>query len=267
MAAVDVLIPTYNRPTALAVTLTSLCFQDETDFEVLIADQSDRDCRDGNAPLRTALRLLETRGVKVRIERNLPRRGMAQQRQFLLDRARAPFSLFIDDDLILEPYVIGMLRQVLQRERCGFAGNAVIGLSFLDDVRPAEQEIEFWQGSVVPEIIEPGDRKWQRHRLHNAANLWHVQQQTDATPASPVLYKVAWIGGCTIYDTVKLHEAGGFNFWKELPRSHCGEDVLAQLRVASRFGGCGVLPGGTYHQELETTVPDRDVNAPEFLRL
>ncbi|HEX7048445.1 MAG TPA: glycosyltransferase [Gammaproteobacteria bacterium] len=267
MADVSVLIPTYNRRAALAVTLTSLCFQETNNFDVVIADQSEQDCRDGKAPLLTTIRLLEARGVRVRIERNLPRRGMAQQRQFLLDRARAPYSLFIDDDLVLEPYVIRMLRDVLRRENCGFAGNAVIGLSYVDDVRPAEQHIELWRGPVTPETVTPGGPEWQRHTLHNAANLWHVQRRLHASPASPVLYKVAWVGGCVMYDTGKLRDAGGFDFWKDLPHSHCGEDVLAQLRVAARFGACGVLPSGAYHQELETTVPDRRVNAPEYLRV
>ncbi|HEX6928214.1 MAG TPA: glycosyltransferase [Gammaproteobacteria bacterium] len=267
MADVSVLIPTCNRPAALAVTLSSLCFQEYGGFDVVISDQSERDCRDDNAPLLTAMRLLETRGVNVAVARNLPRLGMAQQRQFLLDRARAPYSLFLDDDLLLEPYVIGMLRDVLQRERCGFAGNAVVGLSYRDDIRPEEQAIECWEGPILPEAVIPGDPEWQRHRLHNAANTWHVQQRLQASPDSPVLYKVAWVGGCVMYDTGRLREAGGFHFWKELPRAHCGEDVLAQLRVAARFGGCGVLPSGAYHQELETTVPDRRVNAPEYLRV
>ncbi len=265
MAEVSVLIPTCNRPAALAVTLASLCFQGTYDFDVVIADQSERDCREDNAPLLTAIRLLETRGVNVRVERNIPRRGMAQQRQFLLDRSRAAYSLFIDDDLVLEPYVIRMLRAVLRREECGFAGNAVIGLSYRNDVRPDEQAIEYWQGRVTPENVKPGSPEWRRHKLHNAANLWHVQQRLQPSPESPLLYKVAWVGGCVMYHTGKLRDAGGFGFWKELPRSHCGEDVLAQLRVAARFGGCGVLPSGAYHQELETTVPDRRVNAPEYL--
>lgn len=267
MPAVSVLVPTCNRPAALAVTLSSLCFQELLDFDVLIADQSEQDCRSGNAPLLATIRLLETRGIRVSVERNYPPRGMAQQRQFLLDRAEAPYCLFLDDDLLLEPYVIRMLHGVLQREHCGFTGNAVIGLSYADDVRPGEQAIEYWDGKVLPEKVTPGSREWQRHRLHNAANLWHVQRGLDATPASPVLYKVAWVGGCVMYDTAKLRDTGGFGFWKELPHRHCGEDVLAQLRVAARFGGCGVLPSGAYHQELETTVPDRRVNAPEYLRV
>jgi hypothetical protein len=70
-----------------------------------------------------------------------------------------------------------------------------------------------------------------------------------------------------MYDTEKLLECGGFEFWKDLPEQHCGEDVLAQLRVMKKFGGCGILPSGAYHQEVETSINDRKINAPQFLKI
>jgi hypothetical protein len=73
---------------------------------------------------------------------------------------------------------------------------------------------------------------------------------------------VAWIGGCVLYDVAALRSVGGFDFWEELPAAHAGEDVLAQLRVMARFGGCGLLPSGAYHQELPTTLTERAVDAP-----
>jgi hypothetical protein len=70
-----------------------------------------------------------------------------------------------------------------------------------------------------------------------------------------------------MYDRAKLCEVGGFGFWRQLPVEHCGEDVLAQQRVMARYGGCGLLPSGVYHQELPTTLKDRRVNAPKVLGL
>jgi hypothetical protein len=84
-------------------------------------------------------------------------------------------------------------------------------------------------------------------------------------PEDRRVYKVAWVGGCVLYDAAKIRSAGGFDFWPELPAEHCGEDVLAQLRVMARFGGCGLLPTGAYHQQLETTVADRNSDAPRLL--
>ena len=265
-ARVDVLIPTYARPTALAITLTCLFAQTHRDLRVVVSDQTE-DFDVADVPeIRAVARALESRGVPVAILKHLPRRGMAEQRQFLLDQAQAPYALFIDDDLILEPDLIERMAHVLEEQACGFVGSALIGLSFKDDVRPHEQAIEFWEGRVRPEVIRPEMAAWKRHKLHNAANMLHVQQKLAVTRESQRLYRVAWVGGCVMYNTQLLREAGGFSFWNELPPEHCGEDVLAQLRVMARFGGCGLIPTGAYHQELPTTIPDRSVDAPKVLR-
>lgn len=265
MASLDVLIPTYNRPAALAVTLTSLCAQIYRNFRVLISDQTEDFDALQTREVQAVLRVLQVHGHEIVLFKNLPRRGIGQQRQFLLNQATAPYILFIDDDLILEPWTIESLINAMQVENCGFVGNAVIGLSFLDDVRPHEQQIEFWQGEVKPETVRPQTSEWERWRLHNAANLYHIQQQLNLTPAHPSKYKVAWISGCILYDRLKLLDVGGFNFWQDLPAHACGEDVLAQLRVMERYGGCGLLPSGVYHQELPTTIADRSVDAHQVL--
>ena len=56
---ITVLIPSYNRPTALAVTLTGLCFQQFGDFTVVISDQSDCTPAYLDPSVQTAIRLLE----------------------------------------------------------------------------------------------------------------------------------------------------------------------------------------------------------------
>lgn len=273
MAAIDILIPTYCRATALAVTLTSLCAQTYRDFRVIISDQTEDSDPLTTDEVQVAIRVLQTHGHSVITHKHLPRRGIAEQRQFLLEQATAPYILFLDNDLILEPYVVEYLLQAMREEQCGFVGSAVIGLSFLNDVRPDQQAIEFWQEPVQPEVVRSGTPQWERYRLHNAANIYHVQQrlncidQNSHLPRKTYKYKVAWIGGCVLYDVAKLRSVGGFSFWQELPRNHCGEDVLAQLRVMSRYGGCGLLPSGVYHQELPTTIVDRSQDAPQLLSI
>src|SRR5437868_10307909 len=151
--SIDVLIPTYKRSEALAITLTSLYYQSEKGFDIIIADQSpDNDLEKDNS-IQTIVRLFEIQGNRVTILKNLPRRGMAQQRQFLLDRSQARYSVFLDDDVILEPYVIKNMLQVLQKYNCGFAGCAVIGLSYRNDWRAHQHGIEFWEDIVTPEYI------------------------------------------------------------------------------------------------------------------
>jgi len=263
---VDVLIPTYNRPAALAVTLTSLISQTFRDFRVVVSDQTEAYNAADVGEVKAAVRVLRAHGQCVEIHKHLPRRGMAQQRQYLLEQATAPYALFSDDDLIYESDAIERMLTAIHEEDCGFVGCAVGGLSFIDDARPHQQHIEFWDGPVQPEDIGPGTPAWDRHKLHNAANMLHVAQQLGLTPETQRKYKVAWVGGCVMYDTAKLRDCGGFGFWQELPTEHCGEDVLAQLRVMRRYGGCGLLPTRVYHQELPTTVPNRQVDAPKVLR-
>lgn len=266
MPTLDVLIPTYNRPAALAVTLAGLCAQTlrapgEVAFRVVVSDQSDVPV-ETSAEVRGVLAVLRAHGHGVEVHRHLPRRGLAEQRQFLLDHCNADHALFLDDDLLLEPWAIEQMTRTLEHEGCGFVGSAVIGLSYRDDVRPHEQRCEFWDTRVEPERVERQSDRWDRHRLHNAANIWHVQRDLGLSPGNTRVYKVAWVGGCVLYDAAKLRAVGGFEFWTELPSEHSGEDVLAQLRVMARFGGCGVLPSGVYHLELPTTIPNREVDAP-----
>jgi glycosyltransferase involved in cell wall biosynthesis len=264
---VDVLIPTFERPGALAVTLATLIGQTHRRFRVVVSDQSEGFDAFDAGEVRATVRALRTRGARVETLRNLPRRGMAQQRQFLLERSRAPRALFVDDDVVMEPDVLERLLRAMAAERCGFVGMGLIGLSFAGDERPHEQAIELWEGPVHPEVVRPGSPGWDRHRLHNAANLLHVQRRLGLGPDRQRTYRVAWVGGCVLYDTAKLWAAGGFGFWRDLPAAHAGEDVVAQLRVMARFGGCGVVPSGVYHQELPTTVADRRVDAPRVLEV
>jgi len=264
---IDVLIPTCNRPCALAVTLTSLIGQNLRALRIVISDQSDGEGAFARPEVMAAVRVLRATGREVETLRHLPRRGMAEQRAFLLAQVRAPQCLFLDDDVILEPDAIARMADALAEQQCGFVGSALHGLSFVDDVRPHQQQIEFWDGPVQPERIVPGGPQWARHHLHSAANLYHVQTRLAAQATKPRLYKVAWVGGCVLFDTAKLRAAGGFDFWRELPHEHCGEDVLAQLRVMARDGGCAVIPSGAYHMELPTTVTTREVDAPQVLPL
>ena len=263
--AIDVLIPTCNRACALAVTLAALSAQTMRRFRIFISDQSDAPGALGSAEVAAMLRYLAAADIAVEAQRHLPRHGMAEQRAFLLSRSDAPYCLFLDDDVIVEPDLLARLYQAITEQRCGFVGSALHGLSFLFDRRPAQQEIELWEGGVTPEQVLPGTGAWDRHHLHSAANLYHVQQRLALERAGTRCYRVAWVGGCVLFDSDKLRAAGGFDFWRQLPPEHCGEDVLAQLRVMEKFGGCGIIPSGAYHMELPTTIASRDVDAPKVL--
>jgi len=264
MATVDVLIPTYGRKTGLAMVLTSLLGQTFTDFNVIVSDQTDDDdVYLDSIEIQTAADALRYHGHRVDLIRHLPRRGLAEQRQFLLERSSAPYVHFVDDDVVLEPKVMRRLLDVVRTDNCGFAGSAAAGLAYLNDVRPHQQRIELWRGPVQPEPFMPDDIP-DRHAVNVAANPLHAEQRL-APHGETVRYKVDWIGGANVmYDREKLLDVGGFGFWDRLPAEHAGEDAVAQFLLIHAYGGCGVLPSGTYHLCLETTVPNREHNATDL---
>jgi len=148
--------------------------------------------------------------------------------------------------------VVERLLETLRSERCGFVGAFPAGLSHRDDVRPEQQHIEYWHGPVRPEIVAPGTPQWERWQLHRAANLYHVSLALP--PGETRRYKVAWIASCILYDRAKLLDVGGFSFWSRLPRYHSGEEVLVQNLLLRRWGGCAIVPSGTYYSQAPTTV-------------
>lgn len=264
MALVDVLIPTCGRKTGLGIVLASLVGQTFQDFNIVISDQTEDEPYLDSPEIRTILATMEWRGHEIRAERHLPRRGMAEQRHFLLDQSRAPYVYFLDDDVLLEPHVLERLVGVLRAEGCGFVGCAAASPFYLHDVRPHQQQIELWDGPVRPEPITPESIPRQRTGPNVAANPLHLEERLSPH-GEVVRYKVAWVGGASVlYDRQKLLDVGGFSWWDRLPPEHAGEEVLTQFLLLRKYGGCGILPTGTYHLLAPTTIHDRSRNATEL---
>ncbi|HEU0104291.1 MAG TPA: glycosyltransferase family A protein [Mycobacteriales bacterium] len=260
--ALDVLVPTSGRPGALAVTLTALACQSVRDLRVVVSDQSPGEPSYDDPVVRGVLRVLEHHGTAVELHRHLPHRGMAEHRDFLLSLATADRVLFLDDDILLEPDAVAVLLDALETTGAGFVGMAMQGLSYAGDERPHEQvAYEEWDGPVTPERVRKDTPGWERWRLHNAANLVHLDRRLGPHPRGWRAYRLAWAAGCVLFDRQALLDAGGFGFWTDLPPASAGEDVVAQLRVLERSGGAGVLPSGAWHLELPTSVRDRRADA------
>ena len=269
-AGLDILVPTCDRPAELATVLAGLAAQELEGCRIVVSDQSRGAASWEHPAAKAMMRVLRAQGRTVELVRHLPRRGLAEHRQFLLDQSSAPRVLFLDDDVWLAPGALGVLAEALDTLGCGFVGMAVQGLSFLEDRRPGELEpFERWDGGVRPERLDRDSAEFERWRLHNAANPAHlaeaVAREGGLGPRGWVPYRIAWVGGCVLYRREALVECGGFSFWPELPTEHAGEDVVAQWRVMERYGGAGILPSYAVHLESPTTVPVRDVEASEVL--
>ena len=251
MATVDVLLPTYNRRESLLTVLAGLAGQSFRDLRVVVADQSTEPVESSEVA-RAMERVIRARGGSVEWCHREKLRGIAEQRDFLLKQATAPRVLYLDDDVFMEPWVVERLVGVLEAEGCGFVGAFPAGLTFVDDVRPGQGVVEPWEGPVRPEVVEPDAPAWERWNLHRAANAYHAAERLR--PGKVLRYKVAWVSACVLYDREKLLEVGGFSFWEELPRYPRGEEILVQNLLMRRYGGCGILPSGTYSNQVETTV-------------
>ncbi len=248
---IDILIPTYNRLASCIMTLSGLAAQTCGDLRVVIADQSERPV-DEEQVVRNLFRVIEARGGVLCYHHRSQVHGIAEQRDFLLKEAQSKTILYLDDDVLMEPWVVERLQEVLTAQGCAFVGAFPAGLSYRDDVRPAEQRIEYWDGHVQSEAVDPGTPAWERWNLHRAANLYHAG--LSLPPGESRLYKVAWISSCILYERAKVEAVGGFAFWKRLPRYHSGEEVLVQNLLMRRWGGCAILPSGTYYSQVPTTV-------------
>jgi glycosyltransferase involved in cell wall biosynthesis len=251
--SLNILIPVFDRPASLAVTLAGLACQTYRDFDVILSDQAE-DCNALRAgEVQTSLSLLRLRGNRVFLHRQLSRRGIAEQRQFLLEESNSYYVLCLDDDLILEPDLVERLMRALREENCGFADSAPVGLSSIDDKRLPEQHIGFREGPVRLEGAAPGSDEGQRQGLHSAANVLPVRQRFALNGRGRRKHRVARIGTCVLYDVEKLDAVGGFR----------AEDLTVQARLLERYGGCGIIPSGAFRQELPTKIEDRSDNAAD----
>lgn len=251
MTSVDILLPTYNRLHSLIMCLSGVAGQRYSNFRLIVSDQSDEPVQE-NTVVQSLLRIIEARGGTVEWHYRVPSKGIAEQRDFLLKQAAAKYVLYLDDDVWMEPQVLETLVDTIEKQGCGFVGAFPSGLSYRDDFRPHQEKIEFWDDRVKHEVVNPNTPAWERNTLHRAANLYHVSLQIPK--GRTFIYKVAWIAACILYDREKLLEVGGFSFWDRLPRYQSGEEVLAQNLMMRRWGGCSIIPSGTYFSESPSTV-------------
>jgi hypothetical protein len=239
---VDVVVPGAWSSDGLAATLASLASQRYPAFSVVSARPP---TEPAGSPIPDICAILEARGHAVRIADLPPGLTSGQRRQMFLEDAKAPYVLVVDDDVFLEPDLLGRMVAAIRTTRCGLVGSAAVDLRYRSEHRPSEQVIEFWDGPVRPEEIGVGSRAWARRRVHRGANLEHLRERLPRTRDR--LYRIADIRGCVLYDVAALRAAGGF---APIDRGRRAAPVSleasAQLRVLARNGGAGLFPSGTY---------------------
>lgn len=108
-AAIDVVIPTRDRPGQLIATLEALARQSRSDFGVIVVDDGSHFEVETACPpaLRTSMR--------IRFVRNAVSLGAGSARNRGVENSRARYMIFIDDDCIATPDLVGKHYDVLSR--------------------------------------------------------------------------------------------------------------------------------------------------------
>lgn len=128
---VDVIIPTRDRPSQLAATLSALAAQDFTDFGVIVVD-------DGSArPVQHDLPTPLMSALPIRFVRNVASIGPGLSRNKGVHTSTARFIVFLDDDCIADPQLIGRHRSELTR-----VDGPVVSLGPI--LHPSGQRLSVW---------------------------------------------------------------------------------------------------------------------------
>src|SRR5215212_10417513 len=135
MASTNILLPTCNRLASLVMTLSGVAAQTARDVRVIAADQSDHPVAE-DPVVKTLGRVIEERGGAVEWHHRPPLHGIAEQRDFLLRQATADAVLYLDDDVLMESWVLERMLTILADEGCAFVGAFPAGLSHRCDRRP-----------------------------------------------------------------------------------------------------------------------------------
>ena len=110
--AIDVVIPTRDRPEQLVTALEALTRQSRSDFGVIVVDDGSRCDIEATCPpaLRTSLR--------IRFVRNANSVGAGPARNRGVENSQARYVIFIDDDCIAAPDLVRKHHDALSRIDC-----------------------------------------------------------------------------------------------------------------------------------------------------
>lgn len=120
MTLVSVVIPTRNRLALLAETVASVLEQTHTTWELIIVDEASSDGTPGY--------LQSLHDPRIRSSRHDEVLGLSAARNTGLAQARGELVMFVDDDDLLRPDAIDMLRGALARHPDALAASAACRL-------------------------------------------------------------------------------------------------------------------------------------------
>ncbi|HYW49181.1 MAG TPA: glycosyltransferase family A protein [Gemmatimonadaceae bacterium] len=124
MTLVSIIVPTHDRRALVRETLASVHEQTVTDWELIVVDDASSD--DTTAYLETLT------DPRIRTARHDTVRGVSAARNTGLALARGELVMFVDDDDLLRPDAVAMLRQALGDHPHALAASAACRLFHAD---------------------------------------------------------------------------------------------------------------------------------------
>lgn len=211
---IDVLMPTHNSGERINLSLLSLWYQEDVHFRLTIRDTGDVAARESR-DTRQLLELLEKK-VEVRYIRAAgDRLGVVHQRHCLLKTASEEHTLFLDDDIVLDPASLEGMVDCLNIESASF---------------------------VIPVIVDPDNMR--EHKDYSATPLskeaWHNAGMSShyLRCKEPRMKKVMrGHMGCILSLTRSWKAYADFSYYKYFTG---GVDVIASILIADKLGP-GVL--------------------------
>ena len=201
MTEVSVIIPTRNRSQLLALSLRSVFWQRNVDFETIVVDDGSTD---------DTAHVLRSLGGRIRVVRHEHSQGVSAARNRGIAEARGEWVAFLDDDDLWAPDKLELQLQALRRtdRRWAYAGAIEITmdnrvLAGRPPVSPDRVVKELPMSNVVP------------------------------AGASNVIVWKAWLSMPTVFDG-RLHHSADWDLWIRLARRGPPACVSKPL-VAYRF--------------------------------
>ena len=152
-----VIVPTYNRPDALAAVLEGYLAQDDRDFELVVADDGSTpdtkavvDAFTKRAPFPVRHVWHEDQGFRVAAIRN---RGVAA--------TQADYLIFTDGDCIPPPWFVGAHKRLAEKGRFLSGNRILLSERFTREVLDAKLPVQRWS-----------KLQWLGARLAGRINRW-----------------------------------------------------------------------------------------------
>jgi GT2 family glycosyltransferase len=233
---VSVVVPTVDRPDALAVCLQDIVGQEYPNLEILVVDNAPEESGAAAVVRSTTAR---TRAIRYLAE---SRRGTSRARNHGLRNARGEIVAFVDADVRLDRWwLAAIVTAMRERTEANEHISCVTGLILSDDI---ETQAQLWM------------EEWGGYSKGLQRQTFNLREHRCRNPLYPFAAAIFGSGANMAFRTAELLKSGGFDvaLGGGTP-SQSGEDLACFLDVVSGGGNLVYEPGAIVWHDHPAT-PD-----------